>query len=166
MVMIYNNYDQQVALAKSNNRSVVNFDNNPPPVQPISAEKDTLTLSDKALAMMNGKATTAQSAPTYIKPQTASSLLAQNDSSNSEQSNAVKDNRFSDMMQSILDQRLGIDRDKLAELEAMMEDVGKNKTMSPEEKEKALEALEKIREKIIEESIDIRETSKQFNDES
>ena len=53
-MMISSNYAQQVAQAKSNNTSIVKFDNSIPAVQPIPGEKDTVTLSDQALAMMNG----------------------------------------------------------------------------------------------------------------
>ncbi len=160
MMMINSNYAQQVAQAKASNASIVNFDNNTSAVQPIPGEKDTVTLSDKALAMMNGTAV-KEKPPTYIKPETVSSLLtnsdvAQNEATNSAKENAseeniVIDNRFSEMMQNILDKRLGIDREKLAELEAMMEEIANNENMSPEEKQKALEALAEMREKIIEE---------------
>ena len=164
-MMINSNYAQQIAQAKANNATIVNFDNNTPVVQPIPGEKDTVTLSDKALAMMNG--TTVKEKPaTYIKPETASSLLAENNTLNTAKENTVKesvvtDDRFSEIMQNILDKRLGIDRDKLEELEAMMEEIANNENMSPEEKQKALEELAEIRERIIEESIEIREIAKQ-----
>ena len=73
--------------------------------------------------------------------------------------NKVTDNRFNDMMLKILDKRLGIDREKLAELEAMIKNVAENEKMSPEEKQKAIEELEKMREEIIEKSIKIKETA-------
>ena len=71
------------------------------------------------------------------------------------------DSRFGDMMQAILDKRLGVDRKKLAELEAMMAEIAKNENLSPEEKEKAIEEIGKMREKIIEESIDIKKIAKE-----
>ena len=37
-------------------------------------------------------------------------------------------------MQNILDKRLGIDRERLEELEALMEEIANNENMSPEEK--------------------------------
>jgi hypothetical protein len=63
-------------------------------------------------------------------------------------------NRFSEMMQNILNQRLGIDNEKLQEIEAEMEEVANNENMSPEEKQKALEELAQQRDTFIEESIE------------
>ncbi len=63
-------------------------------------------------------------------------------------------NRFSEMMQNILNQRLGIDNEKLQEIEAEMEEVANNESMSPEEKQKALEELVQQRDTFIEESIE------------
>lgn len=164
-MMISNNYAQQVAQAKSSNASIVNFDHTSLPVQPIPGEKDTLTLSDKALAIMNGT-TIKETPPTYVRPETARALLAQNEAAHSTNEsksaeNTVVNNRFSEMMQKIVDQRLGVDRAKLDELEAMMEDIAKNENMSPEEKQKALEILSEMREKLIEESREVREVAKQ-----
>ncbi len=167
-MMITNNYALQVAQAKSNNASVVNFDNTIPPVQPIPGEKDTVTLSDKALAMMNGTEA-KEVAPTYVRPETARALLAgseaidaaNNTNSTSTKENNVIDTRFGEMMQNIIDQRLGVDRKKLDELEALMAEIAENENMSPEEKQKALEMLAEMRDKLIEESREIREVAKQ-----
>ena len=169
-MMINSNYAQQVALAKSNNATLVNFSNTTAPVQAIAGEQDTVTLSDKALAMMNGTEI-KEIAPTYVKPETAKSLLvksegAKNDvlhtsKSTSRKADVIFDNRFNEIMQNILDQRLGIDRDKLKEIEAMMEEIANNENMSPEEKQQALEKLAEMREKVIEESREVREFSKQ-----
>ena len=167
-MMIYSNYAQQIAQAKSNHASVVNFDKSPPAVQAISGGKDTLTLSDKALAMMNGTEA-KEVAPTYVRPETARALLAENeaiDAANntndtSTKENKVIDTRFGEMMQSIIDQRLGVDRKKLDELEALMAEIAENENMSAEEKQKALEMLAEMRDKLIEESREIREVAKQ-----
>ena len=169
-MMINSNYAQQVALAKSNNATLVNFSNTTAPVQAIAGEKDTVRLSDKALAMMKGTEI-KEIAPTYVRPETANSLLtksedAKNDvlhtsKSTSSKDNVTFDNRFNEIMQNILDQRLGIDRDKLEEIEAMMEEIANNENMSPEEKQLALEKLAEMREKVIEESREIREVAKQ-----
>ncbi|PKG84555.1 hypothetical protein CXF85_08075 [Colwellia sp. 75C3] len=164
-MMINSNYAQQIALAKSNNAAVVNFDNNSLAVQPIPGEKDTVTFSDKALAMMNGNEV-KEVAPTYVRPETARSLLSKSEArdpvkgSNATE-NSVVDNRFTEIMQNILDKRLGIDREKLEELEAMMAEIGENENMSPEEKQLALEKLAEMREKVIEEGRNIREVAKQ-----
>jgi hypothetical protein len=160
IMMISNDYAQQVAQAKANKASFVNF-NNLPPVQPIAGERNTVTFSDKALAMMNGTEIKDQ-APTYIKPVTARALLADNKVNEAETSPgsediSAADERFNEIMQNILDKRLGVDREKLAEIEALMEEIASNENMSPEEKQKALEELEKIKEKIIEESREVRD---------
>lgn len=166
--MINTNYASQVAYARDNNASGVNFNNKQSSITPST--QDTLTLSPQAQAMMQGKPITAiETAPTYVNPVTARSLLAQQQtkipsSMHANTTNEKADNRFGDMMQKILDQRLGIDREKLDELEAMMEEVAKNENLSPEEKQKALEELKKIREQIIEESLKTRDVAKQANE--
>jgi hypothetical protein len=43
----------------------------------------------------------------------------------------------------------------------MMAEIAKNENLSPEEKEKAIEEIGKMREKIIEESIDIKKIAKE-----
>jgi len=164
-MMISNNYAQQVAQAKSNNAPIVNFDHTTPPVQPIPGEKDTLTLSNKALAMMNGTEL-KDSPPTYVRPVSARSLLAQNEAANYANDGfpiekTTIDNSFSEMMQKIVDQRLGVDREKLEELEALMEEIANDENMSPEEKQLALEKLAEMRDKIIEESREIQKVAKQ-----
>jgi len=164
-MIINSNYAQQVAQAKSNNTSIVNFDNSIPAVQPIPGEKDTVTLSDKALAMMNGNEI-KENPLTYVRPETARSLLSKSEAANTAEvgdakEDVVVDNRFSEIMQNILDKRLGIDRERLEELEALMEEIANNENMSPEEKELALEKLAEMREKIIEEGREIQEVVKQ-----
>ena len=158
-MMINTNYAEQVALAKSSNISIVNFDTGTPKVQPISGEKDTVTFSDKALAMMQGQEHKEQ-APTYLKPVSALSLLATTPETGNIKQSSV-DLRFNEMMQDILDQRLGVDREKLKELEAMMEEIASNESMSAEEKAEALELLGDMREKIIKESIELKEVAQQ-----
>jgi uncharacterized membrane protein (DUF106 family) len=58
------------------------------------------------------------------------------------------------MMQNILNQRLGIDNEKLEEIEAEMDEIASNENMSLEEKQKALEELAQQRDTFIEESIE------------
>ncbi len=157
-MMINNHYVQQVAQTKSSNALALNVDNTTLPVHPIPGEKDTVTLSDKALAMMNGNEV-KEIAPTYVRPVSARSLLAQSKASNAVNNGGINentaiDNRFSEMMQNILNQRLGIDNEKLEEIEAEMEEIANNEKMSPEEKQKALEELAQQRDKFIEESIE------------
>jgi hypothetical protein len=156
-MMIYSNYAQQIAQAKLNNASVVNFDKSSPAIQPVTSEKDTVTLSDKAVAMMNGHEL-KEIPPTYARPETAKSILGETGSldTTNDENKTVIDDRFSKIMQNLLDQRLGVDRKKLEELDAMMEEIANDESMSPEAKEKALEKLAEMREKIIEEGREIK----------
>ncbi len=159
MMINTNNYAEIIAQARAIGASVVNFDQKTQAVQPIAGQKDTVTLSDQALAKLNGQAL-AQQAPTYIKPETARSLLAQARSAEpTENDKVVTDDRFGEMMQNILDKHLGVDREKLAEIDAMMEEIAKNENMSPKEKAKALEELAKMREEIIEQSMKLKDTA-------
>lgn len=61
------------------------------------------------------------------------------------------DNDF-DLMQSILDARLGIDRERLKEIEAEIAAIAKNPALSAQEKQKAIEALEKEKESLLEDA--------------
>lgn len=54
-------------------------------------------------------------------------------------------------MASVVENRLGIDRKKLDEIDAMIEDVAKNENLSPEQKAKQIEELQEQREMIVEE---------------
>lgn len=135
----------------------------------ISAAQDTVTLSNSALALMSGKSV-EETAPTYIRPQTAASLLLENKQATENEQN-TNDNKtasglkFSEIMQSILDQRLGIDRKQLDEIDAMIKAVGENENLSQEEKDKIIEQLQEMREEIIEESITRREVVKQMDND-
>lgn len=164
-MMINTNYAEQIVLGKKSKASVVNFDHNTKPINAISAEKDTLTLSDRALAMLNGKEYKID-APTFRNPQTANSVLAQYAASSGAKEIASEDKqrldeRFNNIMQNILDKRLGVDREKLEELEAMMKEIAENENMSPEEKQEALEKLTKMREKVIQEAQELQDMAKQ-----
>jgi len=64
------------------------------------------------------------------------------------------DNFFQNAMQSILDSRMGLDKEKLKEIEAMMEEVAKDESLSPEQKTKKLEELQKLMDQVIEESVE------------
>ena len=167
-LMIMNiDYTSIVAKARTSGASSVDFNNASPvkSVDPVLSQQDTVTLSKQAVALMNGdNTTTEEAAPTYIKPETARSLLAQNDTTSAADiEKSEKAIRFEEMMQSVLDQRTGIDRDKLAEINIMIEEIANNENMSPEEKEKAIEMLEKLKEEIIEESIELKKVVKQTN---
>lgn len=162
-MMINANYADIVSRARANNASHVNFDQKAYRVNEISAQKDTVTLSDAAQAKMNG--TTINTAEhTYAKPKNARTLLAENKANENDKSATAQKSdagsRFDQMMQSILDKRLGVDREKLKEIEAMMEEIANDENLSAEQKQKALEELEKVKEKIIEESLEIKELAK------
>jgi len=71
-----------------------------------------------------------------------------------EQAPVNMDDFMNEAMQGILDSRMGIDRDKLEEIEAMMEEVANDDSLSPEQKEKKLEELQKLYDKVIEEAVE------------
>jgi hypothetical protein len=135
----------------------------------LKAEQDTLTLSKSALALMNGQKV-EEVAPTYVRPQTATSLSVENkqatkNDGNTDEKHKESGAKFSEIMQAILDQRLGIDREKLEEIDAKIEEVGKDKNLSPEERSKILEQLYEMREQVIEENLETKEVAKQMDDD-
>ena len=158
-MMINNNYAQAVEQARANNATFVSFDRNKTSNKSTTVAQDTVTLSGKAQAMIAGKEV-EEIAPIYVKPETARELLAQNQSLDNADNATESEIRFSDIMQSILDKRTGVDRKKLDEIEAMMKEIGDNENMSPEEKQQALEKLIEMREKVIEESIENQKVTK------
>lgn len=164
-MMINTNYAEIVANAKARNATYVSFDKAVAPINAITAEKDTFTLSDRAIAKMNGS-NSNETAPTYIKPKTAREFLSENTEPTKNHEESAKISKFNEMMLSILDKRLGIDREKLEELDAMIKAIADDKNMSPEEKQKTIEKLQEVKEKIIEESMEIQKKAKQtFHEE-
>lgn len=175
-MMINVNYNEIIAQAKTKGTSQANFNNIDSTRSNNAVNQDTLTLSNQALSLLEGNKNIIQEiSPIYVRTQTAAELLANNQnnqsnlqvttsslSENKEKNTTELDSRFGDMMQAILDKRLGVDRKKLEELEAMMAEIAKNDNLSPEEKEKAMEEIGKMREKIIEESIDIKKIAKEI----
>ncbi|NQZ86017.1 MAG: hypothetical protein HRT54_00370 [Colwellia sp.] len=174
-MMINVNYNEIIAQAKTKGASQANFNNINSTRTNDAINQNTLTLSNQALSLLEGNKNIIQEiSPIYVRPQTSAELLAGNQSSQSNlqvttsSSDEIKikdttetNSRFGDMMQAILDKRLGVDRKKLEELDAMMAEIAKNENLSPEEKEKAMEEIGKMREKIIEESIDIKKIAKE-----
>lgn len=174
-MMIHHNYTQIISKARAEGLSQIDVNNNtgiartPPPVE------DRLTISAQALSLLKGEGNVVQEiSPIYVRPQTAAQLLAENNNSQPStqvtpssvetshvKSNSTHDSRFGEMMQAILDKRLGVDRKKLEELDALMEEIAKNEKLSPEQKAKAIAELEKMREEAIAESIEIKKTAKQ-----
>ena len=162
LMMINIDYASIVATAKSSGTTSVGFDNTVQPVKAISAQQDTVSLSKQALALLKGDSLESEEAtPTYIRPETARSLLAQHTTELVDIEKQEKNANFADVMQKILDQRIGIDREKLDEINAMIEEVAANEKMSPEEKEKVIEMLEKVKEEMIEESMELQKMVKQ-----
>lgn len=169
-MMINTNYSAILAQAKIDGATQVNFDQRDYSVKAITAEKDTVTISDAALAKMNGiileESALEESAPTYVKPISARALIA---TANQEQTieSAANQNvqqssndRFGEIMQNILDKRLGVDREKLEEIDAMMAAIAGDENLSPEQKQKALEELSKMKEKLFEESMEMKKQAK------
>ncbi|MCG7532448.1 hypothetical protein MHM98_14005 [Psychrobium sp. MM17-31] len=54
---------------------------------------------------------------------------------------------FKDAMASIIEGRLGVDKEKIKEIEAMMEEVAKDETLSSEEKERRIGELQELLDK-------------------
>ena len=103
-MMIKMDYAAIVANVKAKGATSVDFDHTMQPVKAISSQQDTVTLSKEALALMNGNSIKAEEpAPTYIRPETASSLLAQNEVEVAPEDIAKqeKSQRFADVMQNI-----------------------------------------------------------------
>ncbi|MDP2562804.1 hypothetical protein [Psychrobium sp. 1_MG-2023] len=128
------------------------------------AQADTVTISDQARAMADGE-------PVERVQNTYDSLaaLSRVQSGTIERLESTKpleeiapvfeyrgkidtniDNFLSDAMSNIVEGRLGIDKERLKEIEAMMEEVAKNENLSPEQKEKKLEELQELLEKEVE----------------
>lgn len=160
-MMINMDYAQIVNNAKSSNAQTVNFDQRATSNHINTTASDKVTLSDKALALMKG-VSYDETPPSYIKPTSARQLLSEQ--VQTKETVPSNGDRFEKVMQDVLDRRLGVDRKKLEELDALMEEIAKNENLSPEEKEKALEQLQEMREKVIEESLEVQKTQR-ANDE-
>ena len=135
------------------------------------ANGDVVTISSAARDLANGKSVTPP-ANTYdqlgsvrqVKSSTVeSSLYASDTTDTAPEINSARNRNeepisfesfYQDAMQAILDNRLGIDKEKLKEIEAMMEEVASDDSLSPEEKAKKLEQLQELMEKEIEKSIE------------
>lgn len=114
---------------------------------------DRVTLSARALA---GEKSNAVDSHTYDHLQNMQRVVIRTDDkvappepSNKPQPLAHIDtsNFLADAMASIVEGRLGVDKEKLKEIEAMMEEVGKDESLSPEEKEKRLADLQELLDK-------------------
>ncbi len=165
------NYSAIVNQARTNGATSVDFDRDSELslfTDSIKAGQDTLTLSNSALALANGK-TVEEIAPTYIRPQTAASLLQENKvatktENSTDDKNKESGLKFAEIMQTLLDQRLGIDRKKLDEIDAMIKEIGENENLSSEEKDKIIEQLQELREEVIEEGIERQKVAKKMDE--
>ncbi|KXI29570.1 hypothetical protein [Paraglaciecola hydrolytica] len=90
-----------------------------------------------ALSTTNNKSseTSAESSSTPSKSGTKTPLTEQQ-----------KSQRLLDLMQSIIDARLGLDREKLKEIEAQMQEVANNDKLDNKQKKHLIEQLEKLKE--------------------
>lgn len=166
MIISNKDYASIVERARASGASNVDFNNIVEPISSIKVEQDTVTLSQQAKALMNGdnnEASQEEIAPTYVRPQTASSLLAQNDTSTTDVRGSEKATRFEQMMQNILDQRTGIDREKLEEINAMIEEIANDESLTPEEKTKIIEQLEEMKEELTKEMAELQKVLEQTN---
>ncbi|MGR3970142.1 hypothetical protein [Shewanella sp. 1180_01] len=70
-------------------------------------------------------------------------------------------NFLQDAMQAILDKRSGIDREKLKELEAKMEEIANDENLSPEQKAEQLKLLQQQKEELLKEFAEKNEQRQQ-----
>lgn len=84
-------------------------------------------------------------------------VMAVADNRDRNYSTVIREEFLQKINQSILDQRTGIDREKLEELEAKMKEIADNPNLSEKQKEEMLAALEEERMALIEEAAKRRE---------
>ena len=81
-------------------------------------------------------------------------------------SQAKQRSSLQDVMQTILDKRTGIDREKLDEIEAQIQAIAKSDTLSNEQKEAQIKLLEEQKTQLIQEFVEKNEQNqRQFNDQ-
>lgn len=141
------NYGQIYALAKSQGASHADFSR--PSPNDHSKHQDKVTLSDEAKALMSGSSVN-QTEATYAKPTQTSVETLSNNATNK----AEKSDFLAKVQQQLLDQKLGVDREKLKEIEAMMEKIAQDENLSPDEKKRMLESLTQMREEIFKQGND------------
>ena len=92
-------------------------------------------MSAAALTLSRGEPAD-QAVTSYIRPVTASALLAQQAETDPAQDTKkpVNEAFMVEMMDQLLHQRLAVDKEKSNEIEAMMEQVAQNENLSDEEK--------------------------------
>lgn len=141
------NYGQIYALAKSQGASQADFSR--PNPSDNSQHQDKVTLSDEAKALMSGSSVN-QAEATYAKPtQTSAETLANNNANKTGKSDFLVK-----VQQQLLDQKLGIDREKLKEIEALMEKIALDENLSDEEKTRMMESLNQMREEVFKQGND------------
>lgn len=113
---------------------------------------DKVTLSVEALSGEQQKRvddnTYEYLATTQKKP--AMDELAVNNEKLDPLANVDTSNFLKDAMAALVEIRLGVDKEKMEEIEAMMEEVAKDETLSPKEKERQLEELQALLEEELE----------------
>ena len=123
------------------------------PIEP-TAPQDTVTLSQAAL---NGEQIKAVDTNTYehlmAANTIASSTIEVNRVQTSEQPTKPEalahidtSNFLSDAVKSMVENRLGVDKEKIEEIEAMIEEVAKDESLSAEEKEERIADLQEMLE--------------------
>jgi len=167
-MIINTNYTEIIAQAKIKGESHVNFDNHNENVKLFIVEKDTFTLSGPAQEKMNGEEIN-ETSHTYSMPKTARELLDEQAAKELDLSTVYKvksDARLAEVMENITNNRVGVDREQLKKIEALMAKVAENDNLSPEQKQQAIKALEAQKQEVVEESLDVRTQTKQsFNED-
>lgn len=130
--------------------------------------QDTVTLSSPAKQGQETKE--SQTANTYEQLAPGKSAQYSNNDAVSkgatpsdEKSQLESDNSnfLQDAMQAILDKRAGIDREKLKELEAQMEEIANDKNLSPEQKAEQMKLLQQQKEELLKEFAEKNEQRQQ-----
>jgi len=130
--------------------------------------QDTVTLASAAKRGQETKE--SQTAQTYEQLALGKSAqYSNNDAVNKdaapsdEKSQLESDNShfLQDAMQAILDKRSGIDREKLKELEAQMEEIVNDKNLSPEQKAEQMKLLQQHKEQLLKEFAEKNEQRQQ-----
>lgn len=124
-------------------------------------------VTDPQLRIADDKVTLSQQVPagdrhssveTNTYDQLASQARAISKVSQSSDKAIEQDTLFKEAMASIIEGRLGVDKEKIKEIEAMMEEVAKDETLSSEEKERRIGELQELLDKEYEKAAERQAT--------
>jgi len=136
-----------------------------------SRYQDTVTLSSRARAGMESKGIEEADTYEHLAPSTRA-LYSKNTSDSAgnvasdKLSKAESDNTnfLHDALQTLAAKRTGLDKEKLKEIDTQMEEVAKNKNLSPEQKAEQLKLLQEQKDQLVKESVERNEERQQQSD--